>query len=177
MDQDSLRELLLRYAEDCKPLGWVIQVYLPMYMIELLEPIVPELGVRICIDHIGHPCLSEMSSNNPYDIRGFKSLIRLLQGGRTFVKLSAPYRLLSNPDNLSRLEPIAREILSVAGNRRVVFATDWPHTRYEGLDIRPWMEAVLDWCDGDEILIERLFRGNAEELWEVANPTISHIAL
>ncbi|WYZ43145.1 hypothetical protein EsH8_VI_000844 [Colletotrichum jinshuiense] len=164
LDAKELDDLLRRYAEDCRPLGWVIQVYMPMSMIELLEPIVPTLGVRVCIDHLGHPCVKDMPSHNPYDMKGFKSLAKLLRAGNTYVKLSAPYRLSSMSDH-SDLEPIAREVLHLRGRDRVIFATDWPHTRFEGLDIRPWMETVLDWCGSDDVLVDRLFRGNAEDLW------------
>ncbi|KAH6693542.1 putative TIM barrel metal-dependent hydrolase [Plectosphaerella plurivora] len=160
----DLRDLLHRYAEDCRPQGWIIQVYMPMDMIPLLEPIVPELGVRVCIDHMGHPCLENITSGDPYQVRGFKSLINLLESGSTYVKFSAPYRL-SSEASYRDLEPVAREILKVAGKTRVVFATDWPHTRFEGLDIRPWMERVLEWCGDDDLLVERLFKGNAEDLW------------
>ncbi|EGX95256.1 TIM barrel metal-dependent hydrolase, putative [Cordyceps militaris CM01] len=162
---DDLRDLLHSYAQHCRLMGWVIQIYIPMGMMPLLEPIVPDLGVRVCIDHIGHPCLADMSSGDPYDMHGFRSLVNLLKGGSTFVKLSAPYRLGSeaNPKNL---EAVSKEIIRVAGNSRGVFATDWPHTRFEGLDIRPWMEAVLDWCGDDRGLVERIFRENARELWD-----------
>ncbi|KAL0936835.1 amidohydrolase [Colletotrichum truncatum] len=162
---EELDDLLHRYAEDCKPLDWVIQVYMPMSMIELLEPIVPTLGVRVCVDHLGHPCVKDMPSHNPCDMKGFKSLARLLKADNTYVKLSAPYRLSSKADH-SDLEPIAREVLNLRGKDRVIFATDWPHTRFEGLDIRPWMETVLDWCGKDDVLVDRLFRGNAEDLWD-----------
>ncbi|KAI3544655.1 amidohydrolase [Colletotrichum filicis] len=160
----ELDSLLRRYAHDCKPLDWVMQVYMPMSMIELLEPIVPTLGVRVCIDHLGHPNIKDMPSHNPYDMKGFKSLAKLLRAGNTYVKLSAPYRLSSKADH-SDLEPIAREVLHLRGKDRVIFATDWPHTRFEGLDIRPWMETVLDWCGKDDVLVDRLFMGNAEDLW------------
>ena len=165
LDAKPLKRLLHRYAEDCRPLGWVIQLYLPMSMIPTLEPIVPELGVRVCIDHMGHPSLPEILPSSPYDIPGFQSLINLLKSGTTFVKLSAPYRLSDSKD-YHDLEPIARELLRVAGTTSVIFATDWPHTRFEGLDIKPLIHTVLQWCDGDEVLTERVFRGNAEDIWD-----------
>lgn len=165
----ELERLLEGYAAECAPLGWCVQVYLPMHLIELLEPITPRLaasGVRLCIDHMGHPSLHEMSRSDPYTMPGFQSLMNLLRQGNTYVKLSAPYRFLdNNPEDVAPLEPVARELLRVAGRSHVVFATDWPHTRFDGLDIRSWVEAVLGWCDGDEGLEERVFRGNAEELW------------
>lgn len=164
-DAESLRSLLHRYAEDCRVFNWVIQLYMPMNMITLLEPIVPELGVRVCIDHMGHPSLPSAVVGSVNDIPGLQSLVNLLKSGSTFVKMSAPYRL-SKTSDYTDLDPIASELMKFA-NSRVVFATDWPHTRFEGLDIKPWVDRVLDWCDGDEGLVERLFRGNAEDLWDV----------
>ncbi|CAN8105715.1 unnamed protein product [Discula destructiva] len=166
MSCDEMRPVLCRYADMVRPLGWVIQVYVPLEMAKALEQIVPELGgVRLCIDHMGSPGLSSnKSSRDPYSLDGFGSLVRLLQTGNTWVKMSAPYRFSKQDDFTGDVEPIARELLRVAPHR-VLFATDWPHTRFEGLDIRPWIECVLSWCDGDEELATRIFRTNAAELW------------
>ncbi|KAF3760439.1 hypothetical protein M406DRAFT_47323 [Cryphonectria parasitica EP155] len=159
---------LRRCADAVRPLGWIIQLYIPLNMVRALEHIIPTLGVRICIDHMGAPGLkSHLPTNlplDPYSLEGFDSLIRLLGEGNTFVKMSAPYRLSENDDFIGHVEPIAREILRVAP-KRVVFATDWPHTRFEGLDIRPWITAVINWCDGDQQLADSIFRDNAKELW------------
>jgi predicted TIM-barrel fold metal-dependent hydrolase len=64
--------------------------------------------------------------------------------------------------DISGLERVATEILKVAGNIRVVFATDWPHTRFGEVGIDPWVGIVFDWCRKDPFLVERLFQGNAE---------------
>ncbi|KAM0278718.1 hypothetical protein ACHAQH_005011 [Verticillium albo-atrum] len=160
----ELESLLQRFAAEISSLGWVIQLYMPMEMLPILEPIVPSLGLRVCIDHMGCPPVG--GSSSPYDIPGFRALADLIRGGSTFVKLSAPYRLGERAD-FADLEPVERELLRLGGMDRVVFATDWPHTRFEGLDIGPWVEQVLDLCGGDERLVERLFRGNAEDLWGV----------
>ncbi|KIL94099.1 tim barrel metal-dependent protein [Fusarium avenaceum] len=50
---------------------------------------------------------------------------------------------------------------------RVVFGSDWPHTRFEGLDVKPWVSHLLDLTEGNQWLRERLFRENALELWGV----------
>ncbi|KAH7156479.1 hypothetical protein EDB81DRAFT_392467 [Dactylonectria macrodidyma] len=167
VDVQELSIQLHQYADAVRHLGWVIQVYVPMALITVLEPIVPTLNVRFCIDHLGHPDLKTHSGLDPHDIPGFSSLVRLLDGGRTYVKLSAPYRMSRVP-GYADVEPIAKELIKLVGSTRIVFATDWPHTRFEGLDIRPWMETVLDWCGDDHDLRDRLFRGNAEDLWDVA---------
>lgn len=143
ISHQEMEAVLRRYADAVRPLGWVVQLYIPMHMVRAVAHIVPDLGVRICIDHLGAPELSTCSvladaPRDPYSLEGFDSLVRLLRGGNTYIKMSAPYRLSSSDDYIRDIEPLAREILRVAPSR-VVFATDWPHTRFEGLDIRPWM--------------------------------------
>lgn len=184
----DFRALLRRYIEVVRPFGWVVQIYVAMDMVHILEPLVAEYkaakqveGVKLCIDHMGHPHLKQLeeyqTTRDPYTIPGFASLVGLLRSGMVYVKLSAAYRFsaemskTSGPEGIDTASkdvwPIARELLRVAGDSRVVFATDWPHTRFDGLDIRPWMQSVVGMCDGDERLVERVFRSNAEELWSV----------
>ncbi|KAK8085745.1 hypothetical protein PG997_007016 [Apiospora hydei] len=175
----ELEATIREYAGAVRPLGWVLQIYASLPTIAKLEPLLldgaEQLGVRVCIDHMGHPDLKASrysETADPYTIPGFASLVRLLQSGNTWTKLSAAYRFSASEDGFSDAAPVAKELLRVAGLSRVVFATDWPHTRFEGLDIRPWIRTVLyDLCQRDEALIERVFRGNAEELWSPALPT------
>jgi predicted TIM-barrel fold metal-dependent hydrolase len=172
MDDSSLAALLRQYADIIRPFNWVLQLYISLAAVEGLEKIVPGLGVRVCVDHFGNPTLpdpklqtSYSSTTYPYSLPGFGSLINLLRQGSTYVKVSAPYRI-SKMEDQSDVEPIAKELLRVAPTR-LVFATDWPHTRFSGLDIKPFMENTLRWCEGNEDLTQRLFTRNAEELWGV----------
>ncbi|KAH7350563.1 putative TIM barrel metal-dependent hydrolase [Rhexocercosporidium sp. MPI-PUGE-AT-0058] len=167
-DPVELASTLHQYADIIRPLGWVLQLYVPLETAIVLEDIVPDLNVRVCFDHFGSPdlTLAPKGSRDPYAIPGFRSLVNLLEQGSTFVKMSAPYRL-SNATGWSDLEPIGRELLRVAGMKRVVFASDWPHTRFEDLDIRPFYKIVMEWCNWDKRMIDRVFKGNAEDLWDV----------
>lgn len=202
MAHAEMKTVVRRYADAVRPLGWVIQLYIPLDLVTALEPLVPTLGgVRIIIDHLGSPnfltspspspspstllspppspCPPQKGAKeeeeeeegkgkggpDPYRLDGFASLVRLLQSGHTYVKMSAPYRLGKREEYLTDVQPFAREIIRVAGRSRVVFASDWPHTRFEGLNIQPWIQQVMDWCEGDRELEERIFRSNAEELW------------
>ncbi|KAH7420225.1 amidohydrolase [Cadophora sp. MPI-SDFR-AT-0126] len=177
VEVEELETMLKRYADVIRPLGWVLQLYVPLEMAVSLERIVPGLGVKVVLDHFGSPDLSLRGVRNPYTIPGFPSLITLLQNGNTYIKISAPYRLTSpnphqnqpppNSTTSQDLDAIGRELIKVAGMNRVVFASDWPHTRFEGLDIKPFVKTVMEWCEWDEGLIERVFRGNAEVLWGV----------
>jgi predicted TIM-barrel fold metal-dependent hydrolase len=167
MNQDELAQILLQHAEIVRPFGWAIQVYLPLEMIPMLEPVVPQLGVKICIDHFGGPDLpsTDWKSGMPFDpytLPGFSSLLSLLRAGQTYVKISAPYRL-SKDREMRDIEKLAQELLREAPNR-VLFATDWPHTRFWGTDIAPFTEMCLRICGKDPELAEQVFRRNAEDL-------------
>lgn len=171
MSEQELEETLLRHAEVVRPLGWMVQLWVPLRMLSMLERIVPRLGVKVCIDHFGGPDLSSVtweSANSfldPYSLPGFSSLVSLLRAGKSYVKISAPYRL-SKDKEMRDIEAIAVELLRVAP-RRVLYATDWPHTRFDGLNIRPFTESCLRWCSGQPGLAERVFRLNAEDLLDV----------
>ncbi|KAL1636406.1 hypothetical protein SLS58_009825 [Diplodia intermedia] len=154
--------------------SWVLQVYCSLDAVPLLERVVVgdgdgsgsslPAGVKLCIDHFGHPTLPpsppppNQAPPDPYALPGFAALVRLLRAGGTWVKLSAAYRI-ERDARLPWLGAMARELC--------VFATDWPHTRFEAVDVEPFVEKCLEWCGGDGKKVDRLFRGNAEELWDV----------
>lgn len=168
MEQSELEETLLRHAEVARPRNWIIEVYLPLKMVPMLESVAPRLGVTLCIDHFGSPALSCVSwinsdsSFDPYTLPGFTSLISLLRAGNTYIKVSAPYRLTKD-QQMRDLKAMAREFLAAAPER-VIYATDWPHTRFTGVDISPFTEWCLDLCTHDPELAEKLFRRNTERM-------------
>jgi predicted TIM-barrel fold metal-dependent hydrolase len=180
MDGQAFERLLRRYAQLVRPLDWVLQLYIPMALVECLETFAADLGVKICLDHFACPDLSPGSSDSeeayqirdPYDIPGFRSVTNLLAQGHTYVKISGSYRISKDP-LLRDLAPVARELLRIAGKTRLVFATDWPHTRFNGLKIQPFVQQCLKWCEDDPLLIQRLFQGNAEDLWSLGGTQIA----
>ncbi|EXJ66844.1 uncharacterized protein A1O5_10039 [Cladophialophora psammophila CBS 110553] len=171
VNEDELRAELQSYAKALRPFNWVLQLYVPLKLALPLVHIVPDLGVKVCIDHFGSPVLPQQFDPSvtiyPYDMKGFASLVNLLQDGRTWVKLSAPYRLSKDPE-MRDLDPVGRELV-IKGADRVVYATDWPHTRFENIDSEPFIEKCYEWCNDDPALVEKLFRTNAEKLWDVSS--------
>lgn len=168
MTGEELSRTLERHAALIRPLGWMVQLYVSMDMVSAIEHIVPTLGVKVCVDHFGAPAFPsdiDYDSFDPYSLPGFSSLVSLLQTGQTYVKLSAPYRFSRDPQ-MRDIGMLAQELLRVAPTR-VVYSTDWPHTRFSMYDIRPFTEMCLEWCAKEPGLAERLFRINAEELWGV----------
>ncbi|KAF2114411.1 hypothetical protein BDV96DRAFT_96440 [Lophiotrema nucula] len=157
-----------RYARAVKPLDWVLELFIAMESIPMLERVSEDLGIRMCIAHCGAPKLPTLERRSslfdPYDLAGFDSLIRMLQNGKTWVKLSAAYRFDEDP-KMRGIEAVATELLK-KGGYRIVFASDWPHTRFEGLDVQPFVERCLEWTEAAG-LTERVFSSNARDLWDV----------
>lgn len=178
MGQSELERTLLRHAEIARPRNWIIELYLPLAMVPMLEPIVPWLGVTLCIDHFGSPELSSISwtkdsaSFDPHTLPGFQALISLLRQGSTYIKVSAPYRLTQDR-HMRDLKAMAREFLNAAPDR-VIYATDWPHTRFTGVDISPFTAWCLELCGHEPELAEKLFRRNTERMLDVQSDD-SHI--
>jgi len=164
----SLRNTIERYKAAVEPLRWLLELFIGMEDIPTLERVVENLGVRLCIAHFGAPTLPTLgqrpSTLNPYALTGFQSLVNLLKKGNTWVKFSAAYRFDEDPE-MRGIEAVATELLQVAGNR-IVFASDWPHTRFEGLDVHPFVRRCLQWTDAAN-LTQQVFVTNAEELWDI----------
>jgi predicted TIM-barrel fold metal-dependent hydrolase len=169
LDEQEMRRELGAYARLIRLLKWVLELYIPMKSIPILEPIVRGLGVTVCIDHFGSPSLpssyAPSKAIDPYDLPGFSSLVRLLRAGKTYVKISGFYRISRDAD-MRDLEALGKELLRVAPDR-CVYATDWPHTRFENIDSVPFIEMCYRWCGEGTDLEEKLFRTNAEVLWGV----------
>jgi predicted TIM-barrel fold metal-dependent hydrolase len=166
--EEILRDTLQRYAKAIQPLDWVLELFIGMEDIPILERAAKDLGVRLCIAHFGAPKLPSLVKGvgplNPYDLVGFQSLVNMLQSRNVWLKFSGAYRFDEDPE-MRDIEPVARELLKIAGDR-LVFASDWPHTRFDGLDVKPFVENCLRWTDGAG-LTEQVFTSNAKKLWDV----------
>jgi predicted TIM-barrel fold metal-dependent hydrolase len=100
----------------------------------LLPAVLPALeasGVRVVLDHFGHPDPEQGVASD-----GFQTLLRSVDKGRTWVKMSGGYRL--GPQG----KEYARELLRVAGPDRLVWASDCPFVGHEGQF--PY-KATIDW--------------------------------
>ena len=180
-DAEGLQRELEAYADVIKNVGrpWVLQLYVPLAAMAALEAVVPTLGVKVCVDHFGSPTLPAWKDGvegevDPYSLPGFGSLVNLMRQGGTWCKVSGWYRLSRDPEGRMRdLGGVVRELLKVRRGSRVVWASDWPHTRFEGVNVGPFVDQCWEWCEqvggspekGGE-LMRRLCVDNAEELWD-----------
>lgn len=101
-----------------------------------IKPI-EQSGAPLVIDHFGRP--HDVSSE------GFEAVLRAVERGRTWVKLSAAFRL-ARP-GLAQI--LSAKLLSVAGPERLLWGSDWPFAAFEtavdyGQTLRTLAELVPD---------------------------------
>ena len=80
------------------------------------------LGVKLVIDHFGHP-----QPGKGVNCEGFQGLLRAVENGRTWVKLSAGYRL----ESPAVAEACAHELVKCYGAERLLWGSDWPFAAFE----------------------------------------------
>jgi predicted TIM-barrel fold metal-dependent hydrolase len=102
------------------PLGWHVQTYTNMGVIAALHEVMGSLPVPLVIDHFGR-AQAALGTQQP----GFAELLTLAKSGKAYVKLSAPHRLGSTPDD-DNTAAIARALIE-ANPERMLWGTDWPH--------------------------------------------------
>lgn len=78
-------------------------------------------GVKLVIDHFGHP------QRGGAACEGFQAVMRAVDNGRTWIKLSAGYRFESPQVALD----CAKALLAHAGPERLLWGSDWPFAAFE----------------------------------------------
>ncbi len=118
VDWDQLEPV----AEAIAPLGWHVQLQLNGRELAEREPQLRRLPTELVVDHVGR-----FMPPVDLDDENFGALWRLLQGGRTWVKISAPYESsVDGPPSYADTARLARAL--VAGlPERMLWATNWPH--------------------------------------------------
>jgi predicted TIM-barrel fold metal-dependent hydrolase len=138
----------------------------------------------VVIDHFAQPTLSATAETLPTDLPGLTALLSSLSldsalPRNIYIKLSGQYRLLppSPTQPYTQLKQLFHRFLDAGGSDRLVWGSDWPHTRFKGIDTIGWAGMVVGWCeeyvgevrDGGEEevkrLVSRVFKDNADELW------------
>jgi len=110
---------LLRRIRD---LDWHVHIFAENHRLADLIPQLVESGVNLVVDHFGNP-----SHRDGFDCPGFQAVLRAVAAGRTWVKLSAPYRLEAGWDP----QVLVDRLLAEAGPERLLWASDCPWTAHE----------------------------------------------
>ena len=144
LDSEEYR-LLFRRAAD---LDWHVHMVVEGRKWPELLPPVEASGVKIVIDHFGHP-----EPEKGEQCAGYQAVLRSVEKGRTWVKLSAGYRLTwlhgvkqrdPRADELARR--LARNLLYHAGPERLVWGSDCPFVGYEAaVSYRDTLNDLAEW--------------------------------
>jgi predicted TIM-barrel fold metal-dependent hydrolase len=164
LSKEQIQAALRRYAEKLRPMKtWSIGLYADMDVLDHVQPLVSELGVKIVLEHFGSPSILPL---NPTKQAGWNAMKTMMEDPLVYVKISAPY-LFSNDPEFKDFQSLAKALLSMRNGNGVVFGSDWPHTKSRGYDAKPFMDKLIEWCDGDKELVRKLFRDNAKVLWDL----------
>jgi predicted TIM-barrel fold metal-dependent hydrolase len=125
----NFRALFRRLAD----LDWHVHPHVDGEDLPKILPTLEASGVKIVVDHLGRP-----HPDGGINSEGFKTLLRSIDKGRTWVKVSGGYRL--GPKSVD----YARELLRVAGPDRLVWASDCPFVGHEGQF--PY-QSTIDWLN------------------------------
>lgn len=144
-----------------KNIKWHIEFYLDGAYLDKFYDELKNLKMNYVIDHMGHFSAAEGTSSP-----GFKTLLNLLKTGFCWVKLTAPYRLSSeNHPPYGDVTPIAKALINAAPTR-LVWGTDWPHTRIRGLmpNDADLLDLLLSWTE-DQATQRAILAENPSKLY------------
>jgi len=147
-------------AARVQSVGWHVQLQLDGRLLPEREAQIRRWPGRIVIDHQGK-FLEPVQVDHP----AFRSLLRLVESGRVWVKLAAPYETskLGPPffDDVGRL---AKELVRAAPER-MLWASNWPHPSVERKpDDAVLLDMLLNWAP-DPAVRQRILVDNPAELY------------
>jgi D-galactarolactone isomerase len=156
LSRESLEPMAARVA----PFGWHVQLQLDGRELPRYESALLRLPVPLVIDHNGK-FLEPVAVDHP----GFLSLLRLLQGGNTWVKLSAPYETSKvGPSRYEDVSVLAKALVAARPDR-CLWATNWPHPgRTPQPDTAPLLDLFWEWAP-DETTRRRIMVDNPALLY------------
>ncbi|MGI4982827.1 MAG: amidohydrolase family protein [Janthinobacterium lividum] len=146
-------------AQRIRALGWHVQLHWTADQIVAHEALLRRLPCGIVFDHLGRLPMPQGIAHPAFAI-----MRRLLERGRTWMKLSGPY-LDSRVAGYADVAAVARAWIAAAPER-LVWGSDWPHvTETHGKpDDVFLMETLSDWVE-DDVTYRRILVETPAELY------------
>jgi len=140
-------DMLPRMAARLAPFGWHIQFQMDGRELHTRLDFLSKLPCDVVIEHIGK-FFEPVNADHP----GFQALLRLVDGGRCWVKLSGAYMTSkSGPPAYADVGVLAKALVKHAPDR-LVWGSNWPHpmsTRENMPDDAQLLDLLLDWAPDD----------------------------
>lgn len=161
-----------KVAQRIAPLGWHLQLLMPLEQLVSLADRLRALPVALVFDHFGR-IPPELAHRHP----AHALLLELLRAQRAWVKLSGGY--LVSPTHRSedpQLLPLARSFIDAAPDR-VLWGSDWPHAtasagRHPMPDDAAQIDALALWA-GTSQQLQHILVDNPQKLYGFAPPSES----
>ncbi len=134
-------------AQRLQPFGWHVQLQMDGRLLHEREQELRRWPGTLVIDHVGK-FLEPVTVDHP----GFRALVRLLENGRCWLKLSAPYEVSkAGPPLFADVGALAKAAAKVAPER-MLWASNWPHVSVkEPLpDDAMLLDVLLDWIPDEK---------------------------
>ncbi|QGY02454.1 amidohydrolase family protein [Methylobacterium mesophilicum SR1.6/6] len=156
-------ERLEAMARKVEPLGWHVQIYATGDQIALLEPVLRRLPTPLVIDH-----LARLPPDRGVDHPAYAVVRGLLDGGRTWMKLSGAYlNTASGPPAYADATAVAKSF-AAAAPERMVWGSDWPHRGEKHMpDDARLLDILTAWVPDDRARA-RVLVDNPAELYGFA---------
>jgi D-galactarolactone isomerase len=154
-------ETLTRMAARVSAFGWHVQLQCEPPALLAHAQILAGLPCDLVIDHMGR-FRQPLAAHDA----AWRFLRRLIDGGRCWVKVSAPYHgSRSGPPRYEDRGALARELIRAAPER-MVWATNWPHpsVRENFPDEAALLDLLADWTP-DEATRHAILVGNPARLY------------
>ncbi|MGH6903587.1 MAG: amidohydrolase family protein [Geminicoccaceae bacterium] len=140
-------DILEEMAARVHPFGWHVQLQLNGRELPARAATLQRLPGQLVIDHVGR-----FMAPVPLDHAAFDCLLRLLDTGRTWVKLSAPYESSqSGPPAYEDVTALAQALVRAAPER-MLWASNWPHPGHDDPQVRDdghLLDLLLEWAPED----------------------------
>ncbi|HEX8664231.1 MAG TPA: amidohydrolase family protein [Beijerinckiaceae bacterium] len=148
-----------RIAEKVQAAGWHVQLQLDGRELPEREAQVRGWPGRVVIDHVG-----KFLEPVPPDHHAFLSLVRLVESGWVWVKLSAMYEVSKvGPPLYDDVGRLAKELVRIAPER-MLWASNWPHPGNAPQNEAALLDTLLEWAP-DEATRRRILVDNPAELY------------
>ena len=119
-------DLLTALARRIAPLGWHMELLIHVDEFASLDHDLADFPVDVVFGHLGY-----MRTALGLAAPGFQALRRLLKAGRSWVKLTGPYRISTTGLPYADVTPFAAALIQAAPER-VLWGSDWPHVMLTG---------------------------------------------
>jgi len=153
-------EMIEPLSRRVNDLGWHIQIHMKGEQIAGIEDLLLRVPSPIVFDHLGR-----LAQPNALDNPGFKTISKLIDKGKTWVKLSGAYQDTKiGPPTYADATALAQAYVAAAPER-MVWGSDWPHpTEKDKPDDALLLDLLSEWAP-DAATRRRILVDNPQALY------------